>query len=248
MPLPRVLPCASQTSAAEPSLSDRCRRRRVGSGHVQQIVAGVWGYWPCTCRAPGPSRLVLAPAPPRPSNSGAVLGDLLRPPAHPSDGAELLPRDRREAPLRAMEYARHRPPPVQPKGGVPRPPGRAHRTGRCLFGREGRPQPCVVCVLFSGIAISNCGAGAGVTSTAGLGERGNDTSKSTGRSGRQSAATRRNMRREERVTVQGPVKKQQPDGMSRRGCCMKAGRVPCRTTAGVQCHVSCMTRLLVVLS
>ena len=47
---------------------------------------------------------------------------------------------------------------------------------------------------------------------------GNDTSKSTGRSGRQKAATRRNMRREERVTVQGPVKEQQPDGMSHRGC------------------------------
>ena len=47
-------------------------------------------------------------------------------------------------------------------------------------------------------------------------ERGN-TSRSTGRSGRQKAATRRNMRREERVTVQGPVKKQQPDGMSHRG-------------------------------
>ena len=46
---------------------------------------------------------------------------------------------------------------------------------------------------------------------------GNDTSKSTGRSGRQNAATRRNMRREERVTVQGPVKEQQPDGMSHRG-------------------------------
>ena len=51
----------------------------------------------------------------------------------------------------------------------------------------------------------------------GLRERGNDTSKSTGRSGRQNAATRRNMRREERVTVQGPVKEQQPDGMSHRG-------------------------------
>ena len=50
----------------------------------------------------------------------------------------------------------------------------------------------------------------------GGGERGNDTSRSTGRSGRQNAATRRNMRRE-RVTVQGPVKKQQPDGMSHRG-------------------------------
>ena len=51
----------------------------------------------------------------------------------------------------------------------------------------------------------------------GLRERGNGTSKSTGRSGRQNAATRRNMRREERVTVQGPVKKQQTDGMSHGG-------------------------------
>ena len=55
------------------------------------------------------------------------------------------------------------------------------------------------------------------TPTTGLRERGNDTSRSTGRSGRQNAATKRNMRREERVTVQGPVKKQQPDGMSHRG-------------------------------
>ena len=55
------------------------------------------------------------------------------------------------------------------------------------------------------------------TPTMGLRERGNDTSKSTGRSGRQNAATRRNMRREERVTVQGPVKKQPPDGMSHGG-------------------------------
>ena len=55
------------------------------------------------------------------------------------------------------------------------------------------------------------------TPTTGLRERGNNTSRSTGRSGRQNAATQRNMRREERVTVQGPVKKQQPDGMSPRG-------------------------------
>ena len=55
------------------------------------------------------------------------------------------------------------------------------------------------------------------TPTTGLRERGNDTSKSTGRSGQQKAATRRNMRREERVTVQGPIKEQQPDGMSHRG-------------------------------
>ena len=53
--------------------------------------------------------------------------------------------------------------------------------------------------------------------TTGLRKRGNDTSKSTGRSSRQKAATRRNMRREERVTVQGPVKEQQPDGMSHGG-------------------------------
>ena len=55
------------------------------------------------------------------------------------------------------------------------------------------------------------------TPTTGLRERGNDTSRSTGRSGRQNAATRRNMRREGRVTVQGPVKEQQPDGMCHRG-------------------------------
>ena len=55
------------------------------------------------------------------------------------------------------------------------------------------------------------------TPTTGLRERGNDTSRSTGRSGRQNEATRRNMRRDERVTIQGPVKEQQPDGMSHRG-------------------------------
>ena len=60
------------------------------------------------------------------------------------------------------------------------------------------------------------GGGAPAQPTTGLHERGNDTSKSTGHSGRQKAATRRNMRREERVTVQGPVKKQ-PDGSSHRG-------------------------------
>ena len=52
------------------------------------------------------------------------------------------------------------------------------------------------------------------TPTTGLRERRNDTSKSTGR---QKAATRRNMRREERVTVQGPIKERQPDGMSHMG-------------------------------
>ena len=47
--------------------------------------------------------------------------------------------------------------------------------------------------------------------------RGNDTNRNTGRSGCQNAATRQRARREERVTVQGPVKKQQPDGMSYGG-------------------------------
>ena len=55
------------------------------------------------------------------------------------------------------------------------------------------------------------------TPTTGLRERGNATSRSTGRSGRQNTATRRNMRREEGVTFQDPVNKQQPDGMSHRG-------------------------------
>ena len=59
------------------------------------------------------------------------------------------------------------------------------------------------------------------TPTTGLRKRGNNTSRSTGRSGRQKAATRRNMQTEERVTVQGPVKKQQPDGMSHRGALAK---------------------------
>ena len=47
------------------------------------------------------------------------------------------------------------------------------------------------------------------------GGRGGGAGAATG--GQQKAATRRNMRREERVTVQGPVKEQQPDGMSHRG-------------------------------
>ena len=41
--------------------------------------------------------------------------------------------------------------------------------------------------------------------------------RNTGRSGRQNAVTRRSTPREERVTVQGPVKKLQPDEMSYRG-------------------------------
>ena len=46
---------------------------------------------------------------------------------------------------------------------------------------------------------------------------GTGSTRNTGRSGRQNTATRRSARREERVTVQGPVKKQQPDGMSHGG-------------------------------
>ena len=61
------------------------------------------------------------------------------------------------------------------------------------------------------------GGGSPGTPTTGPCERGNNTSRSTGRSGRQKAAPRRNMRREERVTVQGPVKEQQRDGMPHRG-------------------------------
>ena len=53
--------------------------------------------------------------------------------------------------------------------------------------------------------------------TTGLRQRENDSNRNTGRSGRQKAATRRNMRREERVTVQGPVKEQQTDGMPHGG-------------------------------
>ena len=55
------------------------------------------------------------------------------------------------------------------------------------------------------------------TPTTGLCKRGSNTSRSTGRSSRQNAATRRSMQREERVAVQGPIKKQQFHGMSHRG-------------------------------
>ena len=77
----------------------------------------------------------------------------------------------------------------------------------------GLPTPALTCARFGG----GGGLDSPGTPTTGLRERGNDTSRSTGRSGRQNAATRRNMRRDERVTVQGPVKEQQPDGMSHRG-------------------------------
>ena len=68
------------------------------------------------------------------------------------------------------------------------------------------------------------------TPTTGLREHGNDTSKSTGRSGRQKVATRRNMRRGERVTVQGPVKDQQRDGMLHGGI-LEWDKMGCGQTA-----------------
>ena len=69
-------------------------------------------------------------------------------------------------------------------------------------------------------------------------EHGNNTSKSTSRSGRQKAATRHNMRREERVTVQGPVKEQQPDRMSHRG----SEKQPVRWVFQLPCFFLCALR------
>ena len=86
------------------------------------------------------------------------------------------------------------------------------------------------------------------TPTTGLRERGNDTSRSTGRSGRQKVATPRNMRREERVTVQGPVKEQQPDGMSHRGTCVMHGRlIDTHSLLGGRCGFCGGSRVLVTV-
>ena len=82
------------------------------------------------------------------------------------------------------------------------------------------------------------------TPTTGLRECGNNTSRSTGCSGQQKAATRRNMPREERVTVQGPVKKQQPDGMSHRGMVSQVV-VPTIWTVGTKEAVMLRTRHMV---
>ena len=62
--------------------------------------------------------------------------------------------------------------------------------------------------------------------TTGHHQSGNDITRNTGRSGRQKALTRRSMRREERVTVQGPVKKPQPDGTSNKGGGGQAAPLP----------------------
>ena len=83
------------------------------------------------------------------------------------------------------------------------------------------------------------------TPTTGLHERGNDTSKSTGRSGRQNAATRRNMRREERVTVQGPVKEEQPDGTSHKGVLCQSLQMP--TTRPLSPYPACHSQFVNML-
>ena len=96
----------------------------------------------------------------------------------------------------------------------PSPPGDG---GDCPGPRKGATTHTGGTVVGGGGGDGQGEGGGAAHQTTGLCERGNDTSKSTGRSGRQNAATRHNMRREERVTVQGPVKEQQPDGMSHRG-------------------------------
>ena len=116
-------------------------------------------------------------------------------------------------------------------GGGRGPPGtRASWAAKGSTGRRAARGPLGWgCGRACGVGVGPGGGGGGAngtsrhiqhspnTPTTGLRERRNDTSGSTGRSGRQNAATRRNMRREERVTVQGPVKQQQPDGMSHGG-------------------------------
>ena len=47
-------------------------------------------------------------------------------------------------------------------------------------------------------------------------------------------SARRNMRREEWVTVQGPVKEQQPDGMSHGGGGVRGHKKVCVTKTGLQ--------------
>ena len=76
--------------------------------------------------------------------------------------------------------------------------------------------------------------------TTGLRKHRNNTSRSTGRSSRQTSATRqRSMRRKERVTVQGLIKKQQPDGMSHTGR-SEQGWGRARVCIAISCH--CLKR------
>ena len=59
--------------------------------------------------------------------------------------------------------------------------------------------------------------------TTGSRERGTDATRNTGRSGCQKTLARRSARREERVTVQDPIQKQDGDEMAQGG----GGRVTC---------------------
>ena len=126
------------------------------------------------------------------------------------------------------------PPPIPTAGPAPQHTGAIAAVGDLLLTAVQRGFDVQVCSAAGlvGSAGTSPGAGGGggaPTSTTPvcqpLREGGNDARRSTGRSGRQNAATRRNMRREERVTVQGPVKKQQPHGMSHSGAALKLGVV-----------------------
>ena len=117
-----------------------------------------------------------------------------------------------------MPVPRPRPMPIRRQCPCPRPscPNDRRRLRANPPSVQCRPPPVnEPCPQYLGPSFVKNKRGGGGGS--GLRERGNDTSQSTGRSGRQNAATPRNMRREERVTVQGPVKEQQPDGMSHGG-------------------------------
>ena len=110
---------------------------------------------------------------------------------------------------------------------------RVSEGARCLS--QGFPDGCATGHCRAG-QVSADNQHSPNTPNNGLRERGNNTSKSTGRSGRQKAATRRNMRREERVTVQGPVKEQQPDGMSHRGGMRWGGWAEAQGGGGLLCQ------------
>ena len=72
--------------------------------------------------------------------------------------------------------------------------------------------------------------------TTGLGQCGNDTTRNTGRSGRQNAVTRRSTRRDEGVIVRAPIKKPQPDGLSHMGAGGNKGERAGRGTPHHDCR------------
>ena len=75
-------------------------------------------------------------------------------------------------------------------------------------------------------------------------ERGNDTIRNTGHSGRQKVLTQ-TQHREERLTVQGPIRILQPDGMSHRGFNLLLPIVPLKHRSG-QSHLTrmgCVTQV-----